>query len=97
MVTFYLLVARWPSDVNAAILAVFAVLVFVPIRYVYPSRTPAWSVVTNVAGAMWAGLLLLMLWQVPGCVGAGLLGVARLPGVLFPFVVCTAFQTRRYA
>ena len=65
VVTFYLLVARWPSDVNAAILAVFAVLVFVPIRYVYPSRTPAWSVVTNVAGAMWAGLMLLMLWQYP--------------------------------
>jgi phosphatidylcholine synthase len=40
-------------------------LVFVPIRYVYPSRTPAWSVVTNVAGAIWAGSMLLMLWQYP--------------------------------
>src|SRR4029079_10366107 len=65
VVTFYLLVARWPSDVNAAILAVCAVLVFVPIHYVYPSRTPAWSVVTNVAGAIWAGVMLLMLWQYP--------------------------------
>jgi len=60
-----LLVARWPSQVNAAILVLFAVLVFVPIRYVYPSRTPAWSVVTNVAGVIWAGLMLLMLWQYP--------------------------------
>jgi len=65
VVTFYLLVARWPSEVNAAILVVFAVLVFVPIRYVYPSRTPAWSLVTNLAGAVWAGLMLLMLWQYP--------------------------------
>ena len=65
VVTFYLLVARWPSQVNAAILVLFAVLVFVPIRYVYPSRTPTWSVVTNVAGAIWAGLMLLMLWQYP--------------------------------
>jgi phosphatidylcholine synthase len=65
VVTFYLLLARWPSEVNAAILTVFAVLVFVPIRYVYPSRTPAWSVITNVAGAIWAGLMLLMLWQYP--------------------------------
>ena len=65
VVTFYLLVARWPSEVNAAILAVFALLVFVPIRYVYPSRTPAWSLVTNVFGAIWAGMLLLMLWQYP--------------------------------
>lgn len=65
VVTFYLLVARWPSEVNAAILVVFAVLVFVPIRYIYPSRTSAWSVVTNVGGAIWAGLMLLMLWQYP--------------------------------
>jgi phosphatidylcholine synthase len=65
VVTFYLLVARWSSEVNAAILAVFALLVFVPIRYVYPSRTPAWSLVTNVFGAIWAGMMLLMLWQYP--------------------------------
>lgn len=65
VVTFYLLVARWPSAVNAAILVIFATLVFVPIRYVYPSRTPAWSGVTNVVGAIWAGLMMLMLWQYP--------------------------------
>src|SRR5918994_235761 len=38
IVVFYLLVARMPSPVNAAILLVLAALVFVPIRYVYPSR-----------------------------------------------------------
>jgi phosphatidylcholine synthase len=65
VVTFYLLVARWPSAVNAAILVVFAALVFVPIRYVYPSRTPAYGVVTNLAGAVWAALMLVMLWQYP--------------------------------
>jgi phosphatidylcholine synthase len=65
VVTFYLLVARWPPELNAAILVVFAVLVFVPIRYVYPSRTAVWRLVTNVLGAIWAGLMLLMLWQYP--------------------------------
>jgi len=65
VVTFYLLVARWPSAVNAAILVVFAVLVFVPIRYLYPSRTPSWRLATNLTGAVWAGLMLLMLWQYP--------------------------------
>jgi phosphatidylcholine synthase len=65
VVTFYLLVARWPSEVNAAILVVFAVLVFVPIRYLYPSRTPNWRLATNLTGAVWAGLMLLMLWQYP--------------------------------
>lgn len=65
VVTFYLLVAGWGSTVNAAILVIFAVLVFVPIRYLYPSRTPAFRVVTNGAGAVWAALMLLMLWQYP--------------------------------
>jgi phosphatidylcholine synthase len=69
VVTFYLLVARWSSEVNAAILVAFAVLVFVPIRYIYPSRTPVWRVVTNVTGAIWAGLMLLMLWQYPAVSG----------------------------
>lgn len=65
VVTFYLLVAGWESTVNAAILVVLAVLVFVPIRYLYPSRTPAFRIVTNGAGAVWAALMLLMLWQYP--------------------------------
>jgi phosphatidylcholine synthase len=65
LVTFYLLIAGWPSAANAIILLAFAGLVFVPVRYVYPSRTVEWRVVTNVAGAVWGGLLLLMLWQYP--------------------------------
>jgi phosphatidylcholine synthase len=65
VVTFYLLVARWPSMVNAAILVALAVLVLVPIRYVYPSRTRHWLVTTNVAGVIWGALMLVMLWQYP--------------------------------
>src|SRR6188474_876171 len=38
IVVFYLLVLRLSSTVNAAILLGLGVLVFVPIRYVYPSR-----------------------------------------------------------
>ncbi len=40
VVVFYLYLAGWTLEVNAAILLALAVLVFVPIRYVYPSRTP---------------------------------------------------------
>jgi phosphatidylcholine synthase len=65
IVAVYLIALRPAPPVAAGILLLLAVLVFVPIRYVYPSRTPAWSVITNVAGAIWAGLMLLMLWQYP--------------------------------
>ena len=64
-VVFYLLVAGLPLPVNAALLLGLAVLVFVPIRYVYPSRTPVWALPTNVLGVIWAILMLVMLWQYP--------------------------------
>ena len=65
VVTFYLLIARWSSTVNAVILLTLAVLVVVRIRYVYPSRTPHWRVTTNVTGVVWGALMLVMLWQYP--------------------------------
>jgi phosphatidylcholine synthase len=65
VVMFYLMLAGWPGPVNGAILLTLAVLVVVPIRYVYPTRTPRWRIATNVLGAMWGSLLLIMLWQYP--------------------------------
>ncbi len=62
---FYLFVVEWPPAVNAAILLTLAVLVFVPVRYVYPSRTPVLQTLTTVLGIGWAALMLLMLWQYP--------------------------------
>jgi phosphatidylcholine synthase len=62
---FYLHLGQSSSTLNAAILLTLAVLVFVPIRYVYPSRTPVLRWQTNVLGAIWGGLLSWMLWQYP--------------------------------
>ena len=62
---FYLFVARWPPEVNAAILLALAVLVFVPIRYLYPSRGGAFQRTTVVLGVIWGALMLVMLWQLP--------------------------------
>jgi phosphatidylcholine synthase len=65
IVVFYLLVARMPGSLNAGILVGLAVLVFVPIRYVYPSRTVTLRSLTNVLGAVWGALMLWMLWEYP--------------------------------
>jgi phosphatidylcholine synthase len=51
--------------VSAAILLGFAVLVFVPLRYVYPSRTETLRGVTNGLGALWALTLAWLVWQLP--------------------------------
>jgi phosphatidylcholine synthase len=65
IVVLYLLIAGWPPHANAAILLTCVVLVFVPIRYVYPSRTPVWRLPTNVLGAFWGVTMLAMLWLYP--------------------------------
>jgi phosphatidylcholine synthase len=65
IVVFYLFVARLSPVVNAAILLALAVMVFVPIRYVYPSRGAAYQRLTNTLGVVWGALILAMLWQFP--------------------------------
>ncbi len=66
VVVFYLLLGGFSVEVNAGILLVLAALVFVPIRYVYPSRTRTLRGLTLVLGAAWGLLMLLMLWRMPG-------------------------------
>ena len=65
VVVFYLTIAGWSPRVNAAVLIACAVLVFVPIRYLYPSRTPVARRSTNTLGIVWAVMLLMLLWQSP--------------------------------
>jgi phosphatidylcholine synthase len=65
IVVFYLYVIGWPLVVNAAVLALLAALVFVPIRYVYPSRTPAFRLVTVTLAIAWGAIALRMLWLMP--------------------------------
>ena len=66
IVVFYLLAAGWSTAVNAVVLLTLAALVFVPIRYIYPSRTPFWRIPTNLLGTVWGIMMLVMIWQFPG-------------------------------
>lgn len=59
IVVFYLWALDWSPTTNAILLMVLSVLVFVPIRYVYPSRTPTLRWLTNTLGVLWS---LLLLW-----------------------------------
>jgi phosphatidylcholine synthase len=69
IVCFYMHVWQTPAAVNAAILAVLVVLVFVPIRYVYPSRTLTWRPATLVLGTTWAASIVLIVWRLPATDG----------------------------
>jgi len=65
VVVFYLYLAGWSPEANAAILLALVALVFVPIRYVYPSRTLVLRTPTIALGALWGVLMVAMLWQMP--------------------------------
>jgi phosphatidylcholine synthase len=58
IVAFYLYVLGWPPVLNAAVLVVFAILVFVPLRYAYPSRMTELRTPTVVLGLAWGAALL---------------------------------------
>jgi len=65
ILAFYLYVLRTPLWVNAFSIIVFSLLVFVPIKYVYPSRSPYLRTFTNVFGAVWGALLLWVIYSLP--------------------------------
>jgi len=65
IVVAYLFVLELPPDVNAVILLGLAVMVFVPIRYIYPSRTTILPRTTNVLAAVWGAMGIAILWQYP--------------------------------
>jgi phosphatidylcholine synthase len=61
VVVFYLYVLEWPPVASALLLSTLAVGVFVPIRYVYPSRTTTLRPLTIALGVAWA---LALLWAI---------------------------------
>jgi len=69
VMALYLYLWGLPPAVNAAILLALAVLVFVPIRYLYPSRTVVLRVPTLLLGAAWGILILLVVWRLPATDG----------------------------
>ena len=69
IVALYLYVWRLPPGVNAALLLALAALVFVPIRFVYPSRTVVLRGPTLTLAIAWGVLVLVMIWRLPATDG----------------------------
>jgi len=65
IVAFYVIVLDLSSTATAVLIAVLTVAVFVPVKYVYPSRTETlWRVNMTLAGA-WLLLWAVITWQLP--------------------------------
>jgi len=65
VIAFYAIVFKLAPVTVAIILLVCAILVFVPIRYLYPSRTVAFRPLTVVLTALWMVTYALILQEMP--------------------------------
>ena len=65
IIAFYLYVLRSPPWINAFAILLLSVLVFVPIKYIYPSRSPSFRALTNSLGSLWAVAVLAIIYLLP--------------------------------
>jgi phosphatidylcholine synthase len=65
LVVFYQFCFGMRPALNAFIVLLFAVLVFVPIKYIYPSRTELLRRLTITLGIVWAVLIVYLLFTLP--------------------------------
>ncbi len=65
LLAFYLFVLDLPARVNVSIIALCAVLVFVPVKYAYPSRMTRYRRSTLILTALWGAALVAMLVLYP--------------------------------
>ncbi len=65
ILAFYYYIGRSPLWFNAAFTLFAAIMVLVPIRYIYPSRTRTLRPLTIGLGILWVAVLLMLLWQLP--------------------------------
>ncbi|MCI0639260.1 MAG: CDP-alcohol phosphatidyltransferase [Gemmataceae bacterium] len=66
VVAFYLYVLQPPLWVTLSILVFFAVLTFVPARYLYPTHPGRLNRLTNQLAALWALVVIWILVRLPG-------------------------------
>jgi phosphatidylcholine synthase len=65
IVALYVLAADIGQAVTAVVVAVLSVLVLVPIKFIYPSRTETWQALTVTGCAIWGVQVVLMIWWMP--------------------------------
>ncbi|HEX6211529.1 MAG TPA: CDP-diacylglycerol O-phosphatidyltransferase [Methylomirabilota bacterium] len=65
IVALYLVALGLGPVFNAAVLLAFVAAVFVPIGYIYPSRTPHLQRTTVALGLVWGAMALAVIWWLP--------------------------------
>ena len=65
IIAFYLYVLQLPAEWVLGLLLFFALMTFVPARYLYPTNRGLLNRWTNQLGAVWGILLIWIVWRLP--------------------------------
>ena len=65
IIAFYAIVANLSSQVTSIILVACSILVFIPIKFLYPSRTKQMQGITVVLTVLWLISYLVLMMQLP--------------------------------
>jgi phosphatidylcholine synthase len=65
VVVFYMFVLQFPLWVNGFLVIALSALVFAPIKFIYPSRSPRFRIQTNALGALWAAAIFYAIYHLP--------------------------------
>jgi phosphatidylcholine synthase len=65
VVAFYALALRLQPSTISLVVVVLAVLVFAPLKFLYPSRAPRFRALSLALGAVWAAVMLYIVWAFP--------------------------------
>jgi phosphatidylcholine synthase len=65
IVALYMVALGTSPLTNGIVLLICVALVFVPIGYVYPSRTPKWRALTIGLGLAWGVAMAIVIWTLP--------------------------------
>lgn len=67
LVVFYLVLLHLPVAVCSAVLLIFAVWTFLPVKFIYPSKTTSFQTLTLVLGTIYALELIAMIYLFGHC------------------------------
>jgi phosphatidylcholine synthase len=79
IVFFYLYALKTAVWINAFLIVVLSALVFAPLRFIYPSRTPRFRASINILGALWGAAVLYLIHRLPNPPGWLLLASLMFP------------------
>jgi len=96
VVAFYAIVLDLPPAVVAVVLVTCSVLVFVPVRYIYPSRTPSFRILNLSLAGLWLVLYAVILAAMPHPAPVALaLSLAYIAYYVLASVVLTSLHRLR--